>query len=71
VKCADSLCPLLPNEAPSLLEVPADRGLELEAAVNELLLSAAAGKIERGKGDEDFVPSLGEAPTWTCCGRCN
>jgi hypothetical protein len=32
--------------------VPADRGLELEAAVGELLLDAA-GKIERGKGGEN------------------
>jgi hypothetical protein len=40
----------LPNEGSQLLEVPADRGLKLEG---ELLLSAAAGRIERGKGDED------------------
>jgi hypothetical protein len=43
---------LPPRESPSLLEVPADRGLELEAAVGELLLDAA-GKIERGKGGEN------------------
>ena len=42
---------LLPNAGPSLLELPADRGLELQAAVGELLLSAA-DTIERGKGDE-------------------
>ena len=42
---------LLPNAGPSLLDLPADRGLELEAAVRELLLSAA-GTIERGKGEE-------------------
>ena len=43
---------LAPNEGPDRLEVPADRGLELEAAVSELLLSAA-GKIQRGKGEGD------------------
>ena len=43
---------LAPNEGPDRLEVPADRGPELEAAVSELLLSAA-GKIQRGKGEGD------------------
>jgi hypothetical protein len=40
---------LPPNDGPSLLEVPADRGLELEAAIGELLLNAAA---KRGRGNE-------------------
>lgn len=44
----DELCP---NDSPSLLEVPADRSLELEAAVGELLLKAV-GKIERGRGGD-------------------
>ena len=44
---------LPPNHGPNLLEVPADRGLELEAAIGELLLNAA-GKIERGnEGEHD------------------
>lgn len=42
---------LLPNVGPNLLEVPADRSLELEAAVAELLLNAV-DKIGRGKGGE-------------------
>jgi hypothetical protein len=40
------------NDDPSLLEVPADRSLELEAAVGELLLRAA-GRIESGGDDHD------------------
>lgn len=44
----DELCP---NNDPSLLEVPADRNLELEAAVGELLLKAA-GQIEHGRGGD-------------------
>jgi hypothetical protein len=44
---------LPPSDCPSLVEVPADRGLELEAAVGELLLNAA-GRIERGnEGEHD------------------
>jgi hypothetical protein len=42
---------LLPNVGPNLLEALADRSLELEAAVSELLLNAA-DKIGRGKGGE-------------------
>jgi hypothetical protein len=43
---------LPPNEGPDLLEVLVDRGLELEAAVGELLLSAAV-KIERRRGEDN------------------
>lgn len=41
-----------PNDGPSLLEVPTDRSLELEAAVGELLLRAA-GRNQRGGDDHD------------------
>ena len=39
------------NDLPSLLEMPADRGLELEVAVAELLLRAV-GRVERGRGGD-------------------
>jgi len=44
----DELCP---NDGPSLVEMPADRSLELETAVAELLLKAA-GTVERGRGGD-------------------
>ena len=40
-----------PNDGPSLVEVPADRNLELEKAIAELLFKAA-GKVERGRGGD-------------------
>ena len=40
-----------PNDDPSLVEMPADRSLELEKAIAELLFKAA-GKVERGRGDD-------------------
>jgi hypothetical protein len=42
------------NDSPSLLDVPADRSLELEAALGELLLKAVS-RIEQGKGGEHDV----------------
>ena len=39
------------NGSPSLFDLPADRSLELEAALGELLLKAAS-KIQHGKGGE-------------------
>lgn len=42
---------LRPNDGPSLVEMPADRSLELETAVAELLFKAA-GKVERGRGGD-------------------
>jgi hypothetical protein len=43
---------LRPNDGPNLVEMPADRSLELEIAVAELLFKAA-GKVGRGGGDRD------------------
>ena len=40
-----------PNDGSSLVEMPADRSLELEIAVAELLFKAA-GKVERGRGGD-------------------
>jgi hypothetical protein len=40
-----------PNDDPSLVEMPADRSLELEKAIAELLFKAA-GKVERGRGGD-------------------
>lgn len=40
-----------PNVDPSLVEMPADRSLELEKAIAELLFKAA-GKLERGRGGD-------------------
>ena len=42
-----------PNDGPSLLEVPADRSLELETAVGELLLKATGKNESRRGGDRD------------------
>jgi hypothetical protein len=42
---------LYPNDGPGLVEIPADRSLELETAVAELLLKTA-GKVERGRGGD-------------------
>jgi hypothetical protein len=44
----DELCP---TDGPSLVEMPADRNLELETAVAELLLKAV-GKVERERGGD-------------------
>jgi len=44
----------LSNDSPRLSDVPADRSLELEAALGELLLKAVS-KIEHGKGGEHDV----------------
>jgi hypothetical protein len=41
-----------PNKGPNLLEMPADRSLELEAAIGELLLKAATRTAPAG-GDHD------------------
>jgi hypothetical protein len=38
-----------PNDGPSPVEMPADRSLELEKAIAELLFKAA-GKVERAGG---------------------
>jgi len=40
-----------PNDGPSRVEVPADRSVELETAIAELLFKAA-GKVERGRGGD-------------------
>jgi hypothetical protein len=42
---------LCPTDGPSLAEMPADRSLELETAVAELLLKAV-GKVERERGGD-------------------
>ncbi len=42
------------NDSSSLLDVPADRTLKLEAALGELLLKAVS-KIEHGKGSNHDV----------------
>jgi hypothetical protein len=44
----DELCQ---TDAPNLIEMPADRSLELETAVAELLLKAV-GKVERERGGD-------------------
>jgi len=40
-----------PNDGPSLAEMPADRSLELEKAIAELLFRAV-GKVESGRGGD-------------------
>ena len=40
-----------PSNDPSLVEMPADRSLELEKAIAELLFKAA-GKVKRRKGGD-------------------
>ena len=40
-----------PNDGPSLVEMPADRSLELKTAIAELLFKAA-GNVERGRGGD-------------------
>ena len=40
-----------PNDDRSLVEMPADRSLELEKAIAELLFKAAS-KVERGRGGD-------------------
>lgn len=44
----DEFCP---TDGPSLVEMPADRSLELETAIAELLLKAV-GKVERERGGD-------------------
>ena len=39
------------TDGPSLLDVPEERSLELEAAIGELLLNAVS-KIRHGRGNE-------------------
>lgn len=52
-KQAELFDELPPNDGPSLLEVPADRGLELEAAVGQLLLKAAEEIERENEGEHD------------------